>query len=510
MFKRFVSFELIKSYKFEWILLIISLVLLGLIILWSIIAEIENISKREEDRLLTQARIIDNSISLIINSLNEVFIYTQDRINQGMLNNKDELIHEFKFFTRAVPIARTFAIINKDGKLIVSNREELVGFDSTNRDYFTIIKNNQIKNRLYISSPYVTSLGTWTITLSMMLEDKNGNFDGAMIATINPIMIKQILDSVSYSKDMRTSIISADGTLFLTTPNFDEILGTNIKQEGSLFSQYLTRNEKSSILNGKTYISNINRLVGFLKLKPEYIDINEPIYVAISRDIDILYESFEEEISIYIFLYFILSIVLIPILYILQKRRYKLKLDEIETDRILKEKLEAFAYIDGLTEIPNRRHFDQVFEKEWEYCLRNNKTLCTILIDIDFFKKYNDFYGHQVGDECLKKVAQTLKNSLNRSHDFVARYGGEEFVVILPDTNFEGAIKIAEILRNSIKELNIPHKNSDVSNVVTISLGLSFVIPNNDITPEILLRRSDESLYQSKNTGRDKVSSLSL
>ncbi|MBL3519949.1 GGDEF domain-containing protein [Arcobacter lanthieri] len=213
----------------------------------------------------------------------------------------------------------------------------------------------------------------------------------------------------------------------------------------------------------------------------------------------------------YLFIYFyILSIVLIPILYILQKRRYKLKLDEIETDRILKEKLEAFAYIDGLTEIPNRRHFDQVFEKEWEYCLRNNKTLCTILIDIDFFKKYNDFYGHQVGDECLKKVAQTLKNSLNRSHDFVARYGGEEFVVILPDTNFEGAIKIAEILRNSIKELNIPHKNSDVSNFVTISLGLSFVIPNNDITPEILLRRADEALYQSKNTGRDKVSSLSL
>jgi len=172
--------------------------------------------------------------------------------------------------------------------------------------------------------------------------------------------------------------------------------------------------------------------------------------------------------------------------------------------------LEQLSSIDGLTEIPNRRRFDEIFEKEWARAMRSQIYLSLIMIDIDYFKQFNDTYGHAKGDQCLRKVAMTLKNSVQRPADFVARYGGEEFVVLLPETEVKPAENIAEQLRSNIHDLKITHENSKVSEFVTISSGIATTIPVRDLSANKLNEMADQCLYDAKEKGRNRCQSSLL
>lgn len=168
------------------------------------------------------------------------------------------------------------------------------------------------------------------------------------------------------------------------------------------------------------------------------------------------------------------------------------------------QELSLLSSVDGLTGIANRRHFDQILEKLWLKAIRNKEPMAIILCDIDFFKAYNDTYGHLQGDECLKQVATSLKSSLKRPEDFVARYGGEEFVVILPNTDVEGALTVAETLRADLESLEIPHRLSSITPKVTISLGIAIGYADPTYQPKALVEAADTALYQAKQEGRNR------
>lgn len=169
--------------------------------------------------------------------------------------------------------------------------------------------------------------------------------------------------------------------------------------------------------------------------------------------------------------------------------------------------LQKLSSLDGLTGIANRRSFDEVLNKEWNRSIRSGKSLGLIMLDIDFFKLYNDHYGHQGGDDCLKQVASGLSSAIHRDSDFLARYGGEEFSAILPATDINGAANVAEDMRMAIKNLKIEHAKSKVTDIVSISIGVSAVIPPRDSAPEILIAAADQALYKAKENGRDRVES---
>ncbi|TYQ28342.1 diguanylate cyclase [Pseudanabaena sp. UWO311] len=162
------------------------------------------------------------------------------------------------------------------------------------------------------------------------------------------------------------------------------------------------------------------------------------------------------------------------------------------------------ANTDGLTQVSNRRCFDDRLQKEWQRLRREQTWLSLILIDIDYFKNYNDFYGHLSGDDCLIQVAQTAAKQLKRPDDLFARYGGEEFIVLLPNTEIDGAIAVAESIQEAIRNLNIPHEDSKINEIVTISMGLSSLIPTSDKSSEHLIALSDKALYEAKYQGRDR------
>ncbi len=167
--------------------------------------------------------------------------------------------------------------------------------------------------------------------------------------------------------------------------------------------------------------------------------------------------------------------------------------------------LSHMARVDGLTQIPNRRSFDETLSKEWGRLAREDSPLSLILCDIDCFKNYNDHYGHQAGDDCLRRVAQALASCAQRAADLVARYGGEEFVLILPQTPLEGALRVAENMRRTVEKLAIQHAGSIVKPIVTLSLGVASVVPAQHMQANRLIEIADQALYQAKETGRNKV-----
>ncbi len=213
-----------------------------------------------------------------------------------------------------------------------------------------------------------------------------------------------------------------------------------------------------------------------------------------------------------------------PIHWAVLRQRVRRLLEQAQLYRQLQaanEELQRLAFLDGLTRVANRRGFDQALEHEWRRLIResvsaknagtetrfvqNPSSLSLILCDVDFFKPYNDSCGHLAGDECLQEVAEALTRAVNRPGDLVARYGGEEFAVLLPNTDAAGAVSVAQKIRSEIRNLQIPHPTSSVSEFITVSLGVTATIPCPSTVPSELISIADKALYQAKESGRDRL-----
>lgn len=167
--------------------------------------------------------------------------------------------------------------------------------------------------------------------------------------------------------------------------------------------------------------------------------------------------------------------------------------------------LEQLSRTDALTKIANRRYFDEILESETHRQSRQGTPLTLMICDIDYFKQYNDSYGHQAGDACLQQVAESINLSFSRAGDLVARYGGEEFAVILPNTDKATALILAERMRENIVKLDIEHNSSSIANILTLSIGVTTLVPDNDTSIYIIIKNADEALYSAKATGRNNV-----
>jgi diguanylate cyclase (GGDEF)-like protein len=180
------------------------------------------------------------------------------------------------------------------------------------------------------------------------------------------------------------------------------------------------------------------------------------------------------------------------------------------TVKLQSDLLRSYAISDGLTGVPNRRYFDEQMPIQWRQCMREQRPLSVMLIDIDFFKQYNDHYGHIAGDDAMKSVAKALSDVAKRPLDSLCRYGGEEFVCLLPATDLKGAELIAQRMVDAVRALALEHAQSQVEKILTVSIGISSVLPSNQSSAENLLAAADKQLYTSKDLGRNRVSSEML
>jgi diguanylate cyclase len=194
----------------------------------------------------------------------------------------------------------------------------------------------------------------------------------------------------------------------------------------------------------------------------------------------------------------------------LQLEEYAYTLEKKIADRTAaletaNRQLQRLANMDGLTQVANRLCFDKYWSQQWKLLEQSQQFLSLIIMDVDYFKNYNDYYGHQAGDECLRQVAQGISKVVMRPQDLVARYGGEEFVVVLPHTTLNGANSVAESIMAVIDSLNLVHAKSMVSDRITISIGISCVIPQPDLNSDIPIFLADQALYRAKKEGRNRI-----
>ena len=345
--------------------------------------------------------------------------------------------------------------------------------------------------------------GRWIITVSRRFNGHDGRFAGVIVAAIDLDYFNEFYRQFDLGNNGSIVFVMSDGTVLDRRPFKDDVIGTTLAN-GSLFKNHMAYDDVGTAWITST-IDGTKRLSGFQRLAifPAYT------IVSLSKE-QIFHDWFEDTLfhaGVALALVIILGFI---------GRRLILQISQRHSDQIallasqnelqeLNAKLDSLARIDGLTSLPNRREFDRVINEEVRRLARNGGPLALIMVDIDRFKSYNDYYGHPQGDACLRSVAEMIQGCVSRPGDLAARYGGEEFVILLPSTNADGACAVANRLQESLHRNAIPHAKGP-KHIVTASLGISVLTADSrDRCVETFLTQADKALYAAKEAGRDTI-----
>lgn len=516
-----------RSTRAEWLFLAANLALLAGFLAFSLFSDRRSIAQGEENRLATQTQVIHDLLLSQFSSIYRAHLNLQNELNTAQargVNPMPFVERRLLGFAEVIAGVRSMSLLNASGTVIASSRHELIGMDFHDRSYFQLPQRSNDTDALYLSPPYTTALGSWSVSLSSRISDASGNLAGVIVSTLDPDRLSQQLQSVIYAPDMWIAATHGNGQLFLMLPELPVPRGHNLLGAGSMFQRHIESSATSNYLSGVLPGSDAQRVMFFRTLQFPELHLDFPMLIAASRNHADIYAPWWRSLGQQLLLYFLLAGSSSLGLYLTQRRRWQNRQLQRANERILRDKnhvleelnqqlqaqsnaLQAMAFRDGLTGIANRRRFDEALAAEWRHCRREALPLALLMIDIDHFKRYNDRYGHQAGDECLRAVAQTLSGKPGRAHDLLARYGGEEFVCLLPNCDLSGATTRAEELRQAVADLQLAHADSPSASCVTISIGVSSCIPEAEEGACALLAAADQALYQAKQNGRNCVAS---
>jgi diguanylate cyclase (GGDEF)-like protein len=340
----------------------------------------------------------------------------------------------------------------------------------------------------------------WIIPISRRVNDKQGRFAGVVLATLNMKYFDRFFEEFNIDSQGAIFLALADGTILARRPFVDDLVGKSIAK-GQVFNDYLSKSTSGTAMV-TSMLDKITRLYGYKQLE------KYPLVVAAAvSEASLLDEWLQNALkSVIVIIIAVLANILFGVL-LIQEIRFGLQAEA--KMRVAQDTLERLAMQDSLTGLSNRRHFESVLNAEFRRSGRNRTPLSLIMLDIDFFKSFNDAYGHYAGDHCIAAVADAIQGCLNRAGDLAVRYGGEEMAIFLPDNDAQGAYALAEKIRLSILARRIPHSDNP-EGIVTASLGCYSCVPSEYNTIEALIKRADSALYAAKRSGRNKTMAFQL
>lgn len=406
--------------------------------------------------------------------------------------------------THKVPEVHGLFVYDEDGIWNATSLGTPQIGNNSDRDYFIYHHNNKQTGTL-ISAPIRSrSTGHWIIPVSRRLEHGDGSFAGVALATLRLDSFERVYDSLDLGTSGTVFFALENGTLIYRRPFQEKLIGTDLSR-GSMFRSYYQHGPASTRMLVAT-VDGVERLYSYRRLD----DFPVIVATALSKqDIFAQWRTFSAQIvagtlgALAALAWFFRKLI----------RQVAIR-DHVETElRVASQELEkanadlqTMAMKDGLTGLANRRSFDNVLDYELKRARRGHQAVSLLMLDVDFFKKFNDRYGHVAGDACLQAVAGAIAGNAVRSADTVARYGGEEFAVILPNTDMAGAQVVAEAIREAIVALALPHADG-VEQHVSASIGVATAVPGEHagIGKLELMHQADAALYQSKNAGRNRV-----
>jgi diguanylate cyclase (GGDEF)-like protein len=403
---------------------------------------------------------------------------------------------------RTTPELHGLFVYGPDGAWLATSLSESVKGHNADREYF---KHHRLDpgRDIYIDHPIKSrSTGAWIIPVSRRINAPDGRFAGVALVTLRINFFERIYDELDIGKTGAVLLAMTDGTAVYRRPFDEKVIGADLSQ-GAIFKALRGKRAGSSFLLAK--VDNVERLYSY-----RHVD-TFPFYVAVGLSREEILADWRKSSILIAVITLLINAVLVTFAKKLSRQIIiRDKLDErlqgySEQLRQHNLGLQMLADTDKLTRLANRRRFDEVLEQEFKRAQRNQAPVSLIMIDLDYFKQFNDTYGHPAGDACLRSTAEVLATLIVRAGDLAARYGGEEFVVLLPNTHRTGALAVAEKIRQAVAALQLPHRQSPAG-VVTASLGVATLADEGDYTTAgDLIERADRHLYAAKRSGRNTV-----
>lgn len=442
---------------------------------------------------LISQRAISRNLEVLSLSLDTLAYRYQHPLSARRLDEAQRYAYLFGSATSVTHIT-VMAVIDANGDVLASSRRR-PGETAPNygdRAYFTIHRDSA-KVGLYVSRPIRASLGNElpVVVLSKRLFNDDGSFGGIVLMALDLAYFRDLFEGLSLGPDGVVSLYSDDGIAYMRVPYREEMIGRDTSSSANFQRiQSALQNEEGSFF-ARASSDGVERLYTFRRIP------DSPLIVFVGYAEEAIFKSWRKTLYVVI-----ISLVIFGLLsaYLLSHVRQELR------HRVAIEKrLEELALTDGLTGLLNRRALDDALQAAWERCRRNlNSTFSVLFIDVDYFKPYNDTYGHKMGDAVLKEVAQAIAENLPRNTDCAGRYGGEEFVVLLELTDEQGAHLMAQRLCEAVYSRLIVHAASPLR-VVTISAGVATLQREHHRRVEDVLNAADAALYRAKRDGRNAV-----
>ena len=609
----------------QWFALGLALVMLGSAIGTSLFLDYGRTAAREQDRLSTQARIVAQNLEQQLATSNRVLeeLISDLSIRHSTYDSQTETQY-LQAISNAMPGIHSLGIMDSNGILTASSRPENLGSNFSHLDYFQTTKRQSTSRALHVSAPYQDPFIPYAITITRAVLGPRGEFQGLVYATLDSDYFQALMASVLYADDMWDTAIHGSGLIFLSVPNRDELIGTDLAQTRSFFTAHRDSGKATTIFTGKVFNENETQIVAQHTIQPASLSIDKPLIIAVGRDQNAVFSPWKKAALVYSGLYAFIALVTLLGLYAYQQRQREFDQKETTANRALRaseknhrliventmdlvvkldtegrytyvnpafiklygidlaasqderydqstvsddrhlahqffeqlshpphaaacnlrentlegvrhlhwtgqailddlgkvtdiicigrdvtqqiqhmNKLEEQAQQDQLTGLANRRHFMHVAGIEFARAQRYKHPLSLLALDADHFKSINDTYGHQAGDIVLQKLSKIFQDVL-REVDIIGRIGGEEFTVLLPETDLQSAIKVAQRLLDAIGDSKVV-MDTGVTIRYTASIGVASLT---DATTSLtdLLNAADAALYQAKHAGRNRVS----
>jgi len=493
--------------KVGHVVLFVAVVCISLIAIstWGAFSSLEYHLHDKETEMSNLSKTLSSNIEATLTQADSVLLGVKARLeSEGSDADKLKKLEELlKTQQKRLPQIHGFFIYDEQGGwLLNSNGVIPVGANNSDRDYFIYHRDHTDPGPYLGPSIHSRSTNEWIMTVSRRINHPDGSFAGVTIATIRLNYFLNLYDGVDMGANGIINLATSSGLIIVRKPFHDSEVGLNISK-GEVFA-LLKPDVNSGTATIKSFIDGVERVIGFRRIN------GYPLVVIAAFDRNEILANWRSES----FASLVISTILLLILSFIGFRLIKLMSQQIHAQRELQTSQRSYieankalglmALEDGLTKIANRRHFDSFVETEISQKKLKLNGMTLIMIDIDFFKLYNDHYGHVRGDECLKSVAAIIKSHVNRAGDLAARYGGEEFAIVLTNTDYVGAFLLAEKIRINLEQNKIEHIKSPLG-VVTISIGISALSDDGSDTPESLIDTADKALYIAKSNGKNRT-----
>ncbi|WP_312512470.1 sensor domain-containing diguanylate cyclase [Massilia sp.] len=407
--------------------------------------------------------------------------------------------------TRTTPELHGIFVYGADGTWLATSLDGGARGNNSDRAYFQYHLQHPGRD-LYVGHPVRSrSTGVWVLPLSRRIDHPDGSFAGVALVTLKVNFFERIYDELDVGRTGTVLLALADGTVVYRRPFDEPLIGTNLSH-GAVFRAIRDKPAGSDFLVAR--VDNIERLYSYRRVD-DYAFV-----IAVGQTRHELLANWKRSSILIVAVAVLIALVFALfasrlVRQFLIRDRLDMKLraysEDLQRDNL---GLQQLAHTDKLTQLANRRRFDDMLEHELRRARRGNTALALLLLDVDHFKRFNDRYGHPAGDACLQAVGRILAAQANRNRDLPARYGGEEFAVILPHTDAAGALAVAERIRTQIQAMGLAHADSPFG-VVTASFGVAAVAPpygsDDDDGAAALLATADAHLYRAKEAGRNRV-----